>query len=396
MQRTVRHAVVITAAAAATAYGVYSVVVWYRRRRYAGLEGIVSFSSRLIAAARAVESEEEDCMMMRDPLAAALAGPQAMAQITGRAVAYDAKEAQATAGVVLKRKFKASRIGLRTRWFEEQLLAALQRDSHPYPLAVQLSVPQQKGSAGGEACGALAVAVGYRDVPSQVVMLAAGMDARPWRLDCPPGTSWFEIDMPDVTAAKRAVLQHLGAQLPPQLPPQQLDGCCAPPAAHAPAQGSPRFPLRVSHWCSLACDLSCPGWGGVLQRHGFDARTPCVWLAEGLLMYLDIREVAAMMRECAAVSPPGSVFITAWNSDRGLQRLKSSKSELMRSWKSGHPPDIHKFFRDQGWHIVTADNRVSISQRYARAVPGLQFSYDTSSAAHSEREGGRFVVAVKR
>jgi hypothetical protein len=38
------------------------------------------------------------------------------------------------------------------------------------------------------------------------------MDTRAWRLPLPPGTSWFELDQADLTAAKVAALDALGAQ----------------------------------------------------------------------------------------------------------------------------------------------------------------------------------------
>ncbi len=40
----------------------------------------------------------------------------------------------------------------------------------------------------------------------QIVLLAAGMDARAYRLTWPPGTTVFELDQPSVIAAKNALL----------------------------------------------------------------------------------------------------------------------------------------------------------------------------------------------
>lgn len=47
----------------------------------------------------------------------------------------------------------------------------------------------------------------------QVVLLGSGMDSRPWRLALPPGIAWFEVDQPDVLAAKSSTLRRLGAQV---------------------------------------------------------------------------------------------------------------------------------------------------------------------------------------
>lgn len=50
-----------------------------KRRAYEGLDGIVSFSSLVIAASRAIESQRPDAVI-HDPLASILAGKRAMAQ----------------------------------------------------------------------------------------------------------------------------------------------------------------------------------------------------------------------------------------------------------------------------------------------------------------------------
>src|SRR5437899_1148458 len=40
----------------------------------------------------------------------------------------------------------------------------------------------------------------------QVVVLAAGLDSRAVRLDWPPGTRWYELDLPDMIAFKEELL----------------------------------------------------------------------------------------------------------------------------------------------------------------------------------------------
>ena len=46
-----------------------------------------------------------------------------------------------------------------------------------------------------------------------MVLLGAGMDSRPWRLDLPPGVAWFEVDRQDVLEAKTSTLQRHGVQV---------------------------------------------------------------------------------------------------------------------------------------------------------------------------------------
>ncbi|MFC8286972.1 class I SAM-dependent methyltransferase [Streptomyces cyaneofuscatus] len=88
----------------------------------------------------------------------------------------------------------------------------------------------------------------------QVVLLGAGLDARAFRLDWPPGCVIFEIDRGDVLAFKHQVLDGLSA---------------VPKAARVPVP----MDLRAD-------------WAGALPGAGFDPAAPSVWLVEGLLFYL--------------------------------------------------------------------------------------------------------------
>jgi methyltransferase (TIGR00027 family) len=88
----------------------------------------------------------------------------------------------------------------------------------------------------------------------QVVVLAAGLDSRAYRLDWPAATTIFELDQPQVLDFKREVLASHGAQ--------------------------PRAERR-----EIAVDLR-DDWPQALRDSGFDAAKPSAWIAEGLLIYL--------------------------------------------------------------------------------------------------------------
>ncbi|MDT5260004.1 MAG: hypothetical protein QOD10_5084 [Mycobacterium sp.] len=88
----------------------------------------------------------------------------------------------------------------------------------------------------------------------QVVILAAGLDSRAYRLDWPAATTIFELDRPQVLDFKREVLTGNGAQ--------------------------PRAERR-----EIAVDLR-DDWPQALRDSGFDAAKPSAWIAEGLLIYL--------------------------------------------------------------------------------------------------------------
>lgn len=88
----------------------------------------------------------------------------------------------------------------------------------------------------------------------QVVILAAGLDSRAYRLEWPAGTRIFELDRPQVLDFKREVLADHGA--------------------------APRADRR-----EIAVDLR-DDWPQALADNGFDIGQPSAWIAEGLLIYL--------------------------------------------------------------------------------------------------------------
>jgi methyltransferase (TIGR00027 family) len=88
----------------------------------------------------------------------------------------------------------------------------------------------------------------------QAVILAAGLDARAYRLPWPDGTVVYEVDMPNVIEFKTSTLSKLGAE--------------------------PTAERRT-----VAVDLR-DDWPAALQAAGFDPQAPAAWSAEGLLVYL--------------------------------------------------------------------------------------------------------------
>lgn len=88
----------------------------------------------------------------------------------------------------------------------------------------------------------------------QAVILAAGLDARSWRLPWPDGTTVYELDQPRVLEFKSSTLAQHGAE----------------PKCN-----------RVE----VAVDLR-QDWPTALREAGFDASAPSAWSVEGLLMYL--------------------------------------------------------------------------------------------------------------
>nr|WP_243274761.1 SAM-dependent methyltransferase [Streptomyces albus] len=113
-----------------------------------------------------------------------------------------------------------------------------------------------------------------RDGIRQVVILASGLDTRPFRLEWPEGTRCFELDQPRVLDFKLRVLAERNARA----------GC-----AHTP----------------VPVDLR-EDWAAALEAAGFDASEPTAWLAEGLLPYLPPEAEERLFKEIDRLSPSGS------------------------------------------------------------------------------------------
>jgi len=115
-----------------------------------------------------------------------------------------------------------------------------------------------------------AVATGIR----QVVILAAGLDSRAFRLDWPAGTTVYEIDQPQVVDYKTATLNAAGA--------------------------APKATRRT-----VPVDLR-DDWPAALSAAGFDRTRPTAWLAEGLLPYLPAEAQDRLFEMLTELSVPGS------------------------------------------------------------------------------------------
>jgi methyltransferase (TIGR00027 family) len=126
----------------------------------------------------------------------------------------------------------------------------------------------------------------------QVVLLGAGLDARAFRLDWPPGCVIFEIDRGGVLEFKHEV----------------LDGLSATPKAA-------RVPIPID----LRAD-----WVGALADAGFDTTAPSVWLAEGLLFYLPTVAETNLIDMVDRLSTEGSALAFEVKLDKDLLEYRDS------------------------------------------------------------------------
>ncbi|MBZ5589275.1 MAG: SAM-dependent methyltransferase [Acidobacteriia bacterium] len=152
-----------------------------------------------------------------------------------------------------------------------------------------------------------------------VINLAAGLDARPYRLPLPPSLRWIEVDLPDMIRDKSEAL----------------------------AAGTPR--CRVER---IAFDLSQAGPRRELfTRLGAESGNVLV-LSEGLLVYLAPQVVSELADDLHAVAT-----IRHWVIDlatpmirKRVNRWWGKKLQQANTKYQFAPEEGTRFFEPHGWH----------------------------------------------
>ena len=163
----------------------------------------------------------------------------------------------------------------------------------------------------------------------QVVILAAGLDSRAYRLPWPDGTVIFELDQPKVLDFKREVLAELG--------------------------DAPRADRR-----EVAVDLR-DDWALALAEAGFDAAAPTAWIAEGLLIYLPATAQGQLFEGIDALSSPGSWVAVEEGRPMPQQVFDAKRQEERDAGQEGtfftliyneQLAPAEEWFGSRGWHAA--------------------------------------------
>ena len=383
--------------------------------KYDGMDSLVSYSSRLIAAARAMEDDEESAKarLVDDPLAKHLAGPVAMKQV---------KKRRTAAPKGFDRTYMVSRLAVRTRWFDDQLEECLGMPetyrSSPHRGHIVSTMDALTNEKAGSnkplgkvrSLGSLASlgSLGSQKsvaFPSQVVELGAGLSTRPWRLHLPASLRWFDVDRQDVIDVKEDMLLKHGAECEIMSPMRRshsknalLEFQIGSLAGSNHNHKAVEYPLRCDSRASVSTDVGNPTWARSLLEAGFDPNKPTVWIAEGLLMYLEPERVDALLRGVAALSAPGSSLLTAVVTEQCVKRLAENRGRskrsgsLMGEWKSGCPQDPMPWVGGLGWTPLLATTRAEIAK--ALDLPAEVCGFPTETDREVALPQGYFIVAT--
>jgi methyltransferase (TIGR00027 family) len=208
-----------------------------------------------------------------------------------------------------------------------------------------------------------AAAAGVR----QAVILAAGLDARAYRLPWPAGTTVYELDQPEVIDFKTRTLTDLGAK--------------------------PRADRRT-----IAIDLR-DDWPKALRDNGFDPAQPTAWIAEGLLIYLPseaqdllfdrINELSASGSRVATEHIPDISAFSGERSQEISERLKKfgHDIEMGELIYHGERSDVFEYLTGHGWDVTAQKTRD------AYAANGFEFPDDGAMGFFEDMS---YLTAVKR
>jgi len=183
----------------------------------------------------------------------------------------------------------------------------------------------------------------------QAVILAAGLDARAYRLPWPAGSVVYEVDQPQVVTFKTETMTRLGAE----------------PAAERR---------------TVSVDLR-DDWPAALRESGFDATKPSAWSAEGLLMYLPPEAQDRLFDHITALSAPGSQLATEYHPDSGSTMAERGQAmsdrwanlgcdvDLSGLFYEGDRNNVADYLSERGWQVA-ARNRRELFGEYGLVFPG--------------------------
>ena len=175
----------------------------------------------------------------------------------------------------------------------------------------------------------------------QLVLLGAGFDTRAFRLPAAQRATTFELDHPETSHAKQAVLRKNG-----------------------PLSNRVRF---------ITLDFNCQSVAGVLAQAGFDYTQPACFVWEGVTNYLSAEAIDHVLRQVQETAP-GSTLIFTYidravldNPHRffGAAKLIARLKSYGEPWTFGFfPEQLSAYLAARGFQLL---NNLSVADVWRRA-----------------------------
>jgi methyltransferase (TIGR00027 family) len=174
-----------------------------------------------------------------------------------------------------------------------------------------------------------------------VINLAAGLDARPYRMQLPASLRWVEVDLPDMLNYKQEVL-----------------------AAESPACVVERVPLDLRDSAARRA---------LFQRLGGEAKRVLV-VSEGLIIYFEVDDAADLARDLSATFS-FRLWVTDLASPALLKMLqKAIGGQLVEAGSplKFAPPEGPEFFALYGWKVVERRSLLKTAAQLKRLSFGMR------------------------
>lgn len=243
----------------------------------------VSDTARWVAIYRAMESERPDAIF-RDPFARRLGGER------GEEIVTSLKQGRATAWAMI----------VRTAVFDE--------------------IIRERIAGGGV---------------DLVVNIAAGLDARPWRLDLPASLRWVDVDFPAMLEYKTDLMRA----------------------------ETPRCRYEA-----IPADLTDPRARDALFAQLGASASRVLVISEGLLVYLEAEQVKELARALHAV-PTFRWWLADLPNTRLLKMMRKQWGSAMdRSPMKFGVDDLDGFFGALGWRVTQFRSAILEARRLRREM----------------------------
>lgn len=249
----------------------------------------ISDTARWVAEYRAMETDRPDAIF-RDPYARRLAGPK------GAEIVAMLKSGRAMAWPMI----------VRTAVFDEMILERV------------------------------------RDGADLVLNLAAGLDARPWRLELPPALRWVDVDLPGILGHKVETLKN--------------------------------DPPRCRYEAVMLDLADVPKRRDLFARLGAECRNALI-ITEGLLVYLEPQVVAQLASDLHR-PPSFSWWLLDIASPRLLKYISRKWGKALQKGNAPFkfaPAESTKFFEPYGWRELTFRQPSEDARRLKREMKGVRF-----------------------
>jgi methyltransferase (TIGR00027 family) len=188
------------------------------------------------------------------------------------------------------------------------------------------------------------------EIATQLVLLGAGFDTRAYRLLSAQRVISFELDHPETSRVKQAVLHQEIAK-------------------------------SSKHVRFVPIDFNRQSLSEVLAQPDFDTRRPACFVWEGVTNYLTAEAVDGVLRQIAQAAPGSVLLFTYIHRDAmdrpetffGAKKLKSKLQSYGEPWTFGlDPEEVKEYLAARGLRLIKDFSVAEIWQRAGRSNSGTR------------------------